>query len=1091
MVETLAATFLFTDLVGSTALASSLPPPEREALRQRHFSLLRHAISENGGTEVKNLGDGVMAMFPAASRAVACAVAIQQAIEHRNRMARPKLLVRIGLSVGEVIEDGGDYFGDAVIEAARLCAHASGAQILATSLVQLSLGRNTAWEFTDVGGLELKGLPGTVQTVEVVWAPADTSEHAAMGLPQRLAVAATAPGFVGREAQLSTLLELFKAADTASALQVALIAGEPGIGKTSLAAKFAATVNDRGAAVVHGGCLEGIGAPYEPWVQALTPLVVSTPDDVLARLIPAHGAALGRLLPEAADRLPAGTPVSSDADGERLVRLQAVGALLGACSRAVPLLVVLDDLHWADAATLQLLRHLVATAQRMRMLLVGTYRSADLGRAHPLSAVLADLRREPSVTRLDLPGLSDLDMVDLVASTAAGDAAASGDLATLLYHETDGNPFFAKELLAHLGETGQLSPTRPAVVGELDLPGSVREVIGERVARLGEDSARVLAAAAVIGRDFDVRVLAAATEAAEDDIFDTLDAARTAGLVVDGEEPGAYRFVHALVQHALYSDLSAGRRQRWHRRVAEALEAMGDDTVWIAPLAHHWLAATRPADGDKAMLYAWRAGDVALSDLAPADAAGWYAHALEVLAHQPSADDRSHCELLLRLAQAQARAGLPEHYETAKRAGVIARRTGDAELLVRAALTRRPSELGFQAADPDRLEVLEAALVAVGTEDSATRAHLLASLADEVDPMDWRRREDLAASAGAMARRVGDPATTVAVLSLTYSMGGLEAHRRREEDTATALGLAEHVNDPMLIGIATWFRAVVRIIDGDIGEFEQLRGDLHAVADRTQLPFVQAQAMLLDELAFILAGELDAAEAALPGWQELGAMAGFWFTAPATAHYLYRVRIDQGRAPEVIGLLTEAVAAYPSMPLFRCLLANACSAAGDFAAARRAIAPVATSGFELLPRDTNRFLGLVVAADVAADLRDTVAAAALHGLLAPFAGLVATDNVTSEGCVARPLGRLEALLGDVEAAIAHFEQALAVNQRIGTPYWSARTQLELADLVRDREPSRASELAAAALGLARIHGYKQLERDGRRALSQSGVAPLD
>ena len=258
--ETIAATFLFTDLVGSTELSSGMSSSEAEALRQLHFGLLRGAIEAAGGREVKNLGDGLMVVFFSPSRAVACAVGMQRAIDRHNRRSPVHLGVRIGLSTGEAIEEDADFFGDPVIEAARLCARATGGQILATALLQMNLGRRATHEFAPVGAFDLKGLPEPVPTVEVLWEPsAEEAGRATAPLPGRLVSTAAGGlfGFSGRGAELERLMDAQKQSVAESRLQVVLVSGEPGVGKTSLAAHAAHVAHGEGVTVLFGACPEG------------------------------------------------------------------------------------------------------------------------------------------------------------------------------------------------------------------------------------------------------------------------------------------------------------------------------------------------------------------------------------------------------------------------------------------------------------------------------------------------------------------------------------------------------------------------------------------------------------------------------------------------------------------------------------------------------------------------------------------------------------------------------------------------------------------------------------------------------------------
>jgi len=598
MSGSLTATFVFTDLVDSTATAARLGPAAADELRQAHFHLLRGAVSSSGGTEVKNLGDGLMVVYSSLSRALAGAVGMQQAIEHHNRSGGEHLAIRVGLSTGEAMEDDSDYFGDPVVEAARLCAAARGGQILATDLVRLMVGRHAAQTLVEVGPLELKGIPEPVAAVEVLWEPATAG--ASVPLPGRLvgAAANTLFGFFGRDRELAALEVARKQAHTSGQAQLVLISGEAGMGKTALVAQAARAAHAAGWIVLFGHADEDLGVAYHPWIEVLETLVRHGEPRLVTGLPAAQRAALGRAVPEADD----GAARVADPDMERLLLWEAVTGLLAAASRQAPVLVVLDDLHWADAATLVLLRHVAAASDPLHAVVVCTYRGTDLRRGDPLSNLLADLHREANVTRVELAGLEDTEVVELIEAAAGHrlDDAGLG-LAHALRRETDGNPFFTGEILRHLGETGGVAlgqDGRWSVAGELDdldLPQSVHDVVSRRVERLGEEAARVLRLAAVVGREFDVDLLGRVGDVAVDPLLDLLDAATNAAVLVEAAGDDRYRFTHALIQHTLYAELSPARRQRAHQRVAEALEAGGgtDDPSRLAELAHHWVAATR------------------------------------------------------------------------------------------------------------------------------------------------------------------------------------------------------------------------------------------------------------------------------------------------------------------------------------------------------------------------------------------------------------------------------------------------------------------------------------------------------------------
>ena len=318
------AIVLFTDLVGSTELRSRLGEAAAEVLRRQHDVLVDRRGRRKRGTVVKNLGDGIMATFAGASDAVEAAVAFQQAIVRHNRAGDTAMEARIGISAGDVVVENDDCFGTPVIEAARLCAAARGGQILASEIVRwmAHAGEET---FTPVGSLELKGLSRPLPTVQVNWQPAAQS-------PVPLPTFLTDIGkiFVGRDGQLDRLGQLWKEA-AAGERRVAFLAGEPGVGKTRLAAELAPRVHDEGATVLAGRCDEDLGVPYQPFVEALRHFADHAPG--LEERLGRYGGELARLVPELAERVPRlAEPMRSDPEMERYRLFDAVAAWLTATS---------------------------------------------------------------------------------------------------------------------------------------------------------------------------------------------------------------------------------------------------------------------------------------------------------------------------------------------------------------------------------------------------------------------------------------------------------------------------------------------------------------------------------------------------------------------------------------------------------------------------------------------------------------------------------------------------------------------------------------------------------------------------------------
>ncbi len=486
----LQSVIMFTDLVNSTKTFTSLGAEEAETLRRSHFATLRAIVELHGGVEVKNLGDGLMLAFSSPSSALACAVALQQGVDAHSRSQDHKLQIRVGISAGELTFEDDDYFGDAVVEAARLCAAADAATIFSSHVVPTLAGRRATQEVTNVGMLALKGLPYELHTVRVEWEPLVLV--ASTVLPHRLA---TTPDvrFVGRDSELSVLSESFDRSSSGEGRHLVVVGGEPGIGKTRLCAEMATRAHELGAIVLYGRCDEALSIPYQPFGEAVLQLVEGLDDAQVDALRLQHGRELGRLNSALAQRMAldaTGEPIQSDTDRYQLYT--AVSRFVAQISQSQPIVMLLDDLHWADTPTLTLLRHLVGANEPMRLLILGTFRDTELNN-HPLLDTLASLRREPRTIRIDLRGLKPNELDTLVeafspklhtsddgmqdptttkptttkptttnatgtatsatATSATATIATNGhSLAQELFRETSGNPFFTCEILRHRAE---------------------------------------------------------------------------------------------------------------------------------------------------------------------------------------------------------------------------------------------------------------------------------------------------------------------------------------------------------------------------------------------------------------------------------------------------------------------------------------------------------------------------------------------------------------------------------------------------------------------------------------------------------------
>ena len=764
-------TVLFADFADSTDWTSGLSPGLLDTFRRQHFSILRQAVAEAGGSQVKRTGDGLMVVFDTPAAALSCAVAMQQGIEHDNRVQRRAVGPRVGLSRGKITVEDDIHFGDPVVEAIGLCLASHGGQILATDSVRALAGRRSPHRYHGLGQLELDGIPGPVETVEVLWESAVGPDGNEVPLPVRLG-RRPAVGIVGRETELGLVAESARRVTEGEGREVLLVAGEAGLGKTTLVAEGARAAFTAGACVLAGHCEENLATPYQLFAKTIGHYVSHCAEDRLRAHVETHGSELARLVPAMATRIPdLPPPRATDSDTERYLLFAAVVGLLSQASEHQPIVLVLDDLQWADAGSLELLDHLIASDQPMAVLVLGTYRDTELSHSRPLLNTLGSLQRQVNVTRLELTGLSDTAVVALMEAMAGYVLDEAGvNLAQAVYRETDGNPFFVSEVLRHLWETGAIYPDSAGrweaidKIEDVGLPVSVKEVIGARIGRLGV-AGRMLSTAAVIGRDFDIDLLALAADLPEDDLLDLLDTAAAAALVREGRgRPGQYTFAHALIQHTLYEELGPTRRARTHRRIGEALEHLCGTRPGprVGELARHWFNGRQPGDRAKALDYSRQAADAALEALAPADALRYYTQALDLYTEADHPDSVLGIDLRIGLGIAQRQTGIPAFRETLLGASHQAVDIGDTSRLVTAALA---NDRGWYSAggilDADKIEVLEMTLGRLSPDDR-DRPLVLATLCSELalgTPLE--RRQALAEEALALAgNRVTMPSSS-------------------------------------------------------------------------------------------------------------------------------------------------------------------------------------------------------------------------------------------------------------------------------------------------------------------------------------------
>jgi len=838
-----------------------------------------------------------------------------------------------------------------------------------------------------------------------------------------------------------------------------LLTGEPGIGKTRLADELAARAEAAGALVLWGRCWESGGAPaYWPWTQILRSynrVVASGPETepLLAALAPLGDIAAGRGLSTA-------SAAPEDFEQARFRLFDSLTTFLYEAARRQPLVLILDDLHAADTPSLLLLRFLARELRAARWLIAGTYRELEASRDAQRGPILADIGREGRV--LAMRGLTRSDLDDYMRQVAP---SAPQSVADAVYRVSEGNPLFVAELLRLVVQDSSLiaNDTDAAAV-RLAIPDQLRVAIRRRYDPLGDESQRVLAVAAVIGREFDLAVLEHAVDPpAAVPMLRILDQACAIGLMspVAGTV-GHYSFAHALIRETLYDDLGPARQAQAHRRVAQAIEEVraADLAPYLAEIAHHYFRAAADGDVEAAVAYACRVGERAVSLLAYEEAARHYQQALDALhlrrGGAAPGDAETACRILLALGDAQwGGADLVAMRGTFLRAAEAARQLGPAgaPLLARAALgLGGRQQRAHVAYDDDVVRLLEEALAALDPADSALRARIKARLAYALYlvPEAATRRAGLSRAAVDMARRVGDAVTLRWVLNdWRWALWGPATSDQRMAVTNELLELAERLGDREMETVEhTWRlvdlmeRADIVAVDAELARFRRLANELHLPWYRWYVGRFEAMQALLEGRFADAERFADEALAAAQRVQHRDAILIY-------STLLLTLRMLQGRIQELEAGVQAFVANYPSVPIWQSVLAFVHTELGRYDQARAELARMALDDFRLLPRDYLLLPAAAYLSEVCSCLDDRGRAAELYEVLEPYGDrcVVVGFGVASLGAVARYLGLLAMTIRRWAPAAAHFEVAMEINQRMRAAPALAQSQYDYARLL--------------------------------------------
>jgi DNA-binding SARP family transcriptional activator len=856
-----------------------------------------------------------------------------------------------------------------------------------------------------------------------------------------------------------------------------LLSGEPGIGKTRLIAEIARRAHESGGLVLFGRSPEETVVPFQPFLEALRHYVANMPASELRSSTREWGSELSRLVPELSHRIPdLPPPASGEPETERYRLFEAVVGLLAEISSYSPVLLVLDDLHWADRSSLLLLRHLARAPTPSRLLILGSYRSTE-SRSEGFGAALAELRRERLVTRLKVTGLGRADTEELVRVRTG--VAPSHAFSQALYEETEGNPLFVEEIVRHLADAG-VQPDRAGAweMQRFGLPESVKEVISRRLERLDENAIEWLRVAAVIGRDFDLSLLESTVSLDEDAFLRALDEALAAGLVDESDAgSGHHSFSHALIRETLYDGMSTARRARIHRRVGDALEQAGPERH-LSALAHHFTRAAQPHDAERAIRYALAAGAQATEMLAHEEAADHYARGLEVLERvEPEAVQRR-CELMVLLGEAQVRSGeRPLAWEILRRAAALAALLGDGESLARAAIgASRQYVQPPGVVDKELIGMLEQALAMTSEQRTVVRVRLLARLCGALyySP---RRQEmrDLSREATALATELEDPeALALAATARRRAYWDPAQLEQRLSDSTELLRHARQADDlELVLSGHAWL--VVDLLElGDIVAVDVQIEAFTAGAQRLRQAMYLWSAAVWRAMRALLRGHLTLAEQLAAEALAVGApgeeVAAFQYYAVQ----LLAVRREQLRMAELEGPMRELIRSNEQRPAWRAGLCLLLCETGRRDDARAEFELLAVHDFADFVQDGDWMIAMTLLADTCTDLGDARRAALLYELLAPHrsGNVVIGLAAACLGSAARYLGRLAATMGDRDQALEHLDAALKAHAALQAPVHLAHTQL---DYARTLGPGpQADRLIESAADTAQRMGLRSL-----------------
>ncbi len=921
------------------------------------------------------------------------------------------------------------------------------------------------------------------------------AERARLRIPAYLTRASEVP-FIGRAPEIKSISEALHTALNGQP-QLRVVRGEPGIGKTRLAAATAERATAAGFNVTYGRSDEGLSIPYQAWIEALSHLADSIPvgrrsdhhdsfGDALVPLIPNLYSPL-RAASESAKDAPAGASQidlpTSTSDHRQMALFQATLGLLKLAATQAPLLLILDDIQWADASTLRLLEH---AAQRCngRIVLMVLYRDTRIATDSPLVELVGRLSPLPSAETIDLDGLDVGDITEVIANL--GGSHNNVGLAQRVRDQTNGNPFFATEMVRHvIASAPTTNGSSPASV-----PVAVQQIIHRRVAQLGTDVATALQAASAFGRHFELDLLAQVLAKDDFEVLDQLEIALADGLLTDVDSGyDRFQFTHDLVHQALYDELNTSRRSRIHRRIADAIEELRPDDrhARSGEIAGHLLAVGDRRLAMRTCLMARDAGRAAATAIAPAAAAGWFVCALEQLDLAAIDDPSLRARLLTQLGEQQLYGGRMGYRESLVEAEKLAASVGDTGTLAAASLSNtRGTFSNLWEVDREVVDLLTIALDRLDPAETGRRAMVLATLASE----EWDLSDEVVIArheeSVALAEQSNNPQVLADALMRYVRARGLflpiDKHHEVNRRVRTLVDEEPHA-DPMLRVSLLLSELHLALLTADAEATHRVLAETAELADRLALPFAEAGRRLGQTLVLGIEGDPVKYEEAAGSLLEYNLERGDPEAIVVYEAHLLYTRLMQGRIGELIGELDRIIAERPDAELYPSVAAFAHLEEGNLEAAAAQLEQACQRGFVV---GNNVFVvqSLGFWSEVAAATGNTAACRTLYDHLVPSAGQFLGNMTQLTQPVDLTLGRLCTTLGRYDDAAKFFASSARIAAAFEAPWMVARTSLYQAVLAQAAGAGAAvvEQYGEAALDIAEIRDYRTIVRDARAAL---------